>query len=106
LLDNKDSENSGVDESSPPISPSESGNQHGENHTHEDNALDVVSVLPDNDGVVVEIRDIGTADSLWVLLQKHPSEVRVNEPLANRVWVLVGIGVTVVCSVVSGPPSN
>ena len=101
LLNDENSENSRVDESSPPISPSEAGNQRRENHAHEDNALDVVSVLPDNDGIIVEVGDVGTADSLWVLLQQHPSEVRVDETLANGVWVLVGIGVTVVSSVIS-----
>lgn len=101
MLNDEDSENSGVDESSPPVSPSETCNQCREDHAHEDDALDVVSVLPDNDGVIVEVRNVGTADSLWVLLQEHPSEVGVDEPLADRVWVLVGIGVTVMSSVIS-----
>jgi hypothetical protein len=58
-------------------------------------------VLPDNDWVVIQIRDIGTANAFWVLLHDHPSEVRVEEALANGVWVLVGISVTVMSSVIS-----
>jgi hypothetical protein len=58
-------------------------------------------VLPDNDGVVIQIGNIGTTNTLWVLLHDHPSEMRVEETLPNGVWVLVGIGVSVVGSVIS-----
>jgi hypothetical protein len=32
-------------------------------------------MLPDDDGVIVEVGDVGTADALWVLLHDHPSEM-------------------------------
>jgi len=106
LLNNEDAENSSIDESTPPISPSNTGDKAWENHTHENNTLDVVAVLPDNDGIVIKIRDIGTANSLWVLLHNHPSEMGVKKTFANRVWVLVGIGITVVSTMVSRPPAD
>ena len=62
-------------------------------------------MLPDNDGVLIEIRDVSAANTLGILFHKHPPEVRVQETLADGVWVLLGIRVSVVGSVVSGPPS-
>jgi hypothetical protein len=106
LLNEEDSEDTSVDESTHPVTPAESGNEAREDHSHEDNALDVVAVLPDNDRVVIQIGDIGTTNALWVLLHDHPSEMRVKETLSNGVWILVGIGVSVVCSVISRPPSD
>ena len=62
-------------------------------------------MLPDNDGVLVKIRDVGAADTLGILFHKHPPEVRVQETLADGVWILIGIRISVVRSVISGPPS-
>jgi hypothetical protein len=77
LLDNEDSENTSVDESTKPVSPSEASNKAREDHSHSDDSLDVVAVLPYDNRIIVKIRDIGTTNSLWVLLHEHPSEVRV-----------------------------
>jgi hypothetical protein len=62
--------------------------------------------LPDNDGVLVEISDVCASDAFGVLLHDHPSEVGIEETLADRVRVLVGVGITVVSTVVSSPPSD
>jgi len=73
-------------------------------------------VLPDNNGILIEIRNIGTANSPGVLLHHHPSYainmlaaerwqseethvLAIKKSLADRVRVLVGIGVTMVRSV-------
>jgi len=101
LLNEEDTKDTGVDETTEPVSPSNTGDKHGEDHSHEDDGLDVVAVLPDDDWVVVEVGDIGTADSLWVLLHDHPSDVRVEKTLADGVWVLVGVGVSVVGTMIS-----
>ena len=106
LLDEEDAEDASVDESSLPVSPSEAGDEAREDQAHEDDGLDVVSVLPNHDRIIVQIRDVCSADALWVLLHDHPAEVRVEEALADGVWVLVGIGISVVSSVISGPPTN
>jgi len=55
LLNEEDSENSSVDESTLPISPSNTSDEAREDHAHEDDGLDVVSVLPNNDRVIVQI---------------------------------------------------
>ena len=106
LLNEEDAENPGVDEATEPITPKETRNERREDETHEKNDLEVVLVLPDDNWIFIEVGDVGTADSLWVLLHDHPAKVRVEETLANGVWVLVGIGISVVGSVVSCPPSD
>lgn len=106
LLDEEDAENTSVDEAAEPVTPAETGNDGGEDETHEDDGLQVVAVLPDHHGVVVEVRDVGSADTLGVLLHEHPTEVRVEETLADGIGVLVGVGVSVVSTVVSRPPSD
>jgi len=55
LLNKENSEDSSVDETSHPVSPSEASDKARENHAHEDDGLDVVSVLPDDDWVIVQI---------------------------------------------------
>merc|ERR1712227_600766 len=79
LLDKEDTEDTGVDEPTEVVTPADTGNEGREDEAHEENDLEVVLVLPDNDRVVVEIRDVGTTNSLGVLLHEHPAEVRVEE---------------------------
>lgn len=106
LLDEANSEDTGIDEATDPVTPTETGNEGREDETHGENALDVVAVLPDDDGVLVEIGDVGSALSLRVLLEDHPADVGVEETLSDGVGILLGIGVTVVSSVAVRPPSN
>lgn len=106
LLDEEDAEDTGVDETTSPVIPAEATDEHGEDKAHGDNALDEVGVLEDDDGVIVEIGDVSAANALGVLLHDHPSQVRVQETLADGVGILLGIGVAVVSAVVSGPPSD
>jgi hypothetical protein len=65
-----------------------------------------VTVLPDDDGVLVQIGDVGTANTLGVLLHDHPAKVRVPETLTNGVGVLLGVGITVVSTVAASPPAD
>jgi len=106
LLDEEDTEDTGVDESTEPVTPAKTSNEHGDDQTHTEDNLEVVAVLPDDDWVLVQIRDVGSANSLGVLLHDHPAEVRVPETLANGVRVLFGIGVTVVSTVATSPPAD
>ncbi|KAI6759232.1 hypothetical protein HG530_009912 [Fusarium avenaceum] len=99
LLDEANTEDTGIDQTTPPVTPTKTSDESREGKSHEENRLDVVLVLPDNNGVLVEIGDIGSALALRVLLQDHPSHVRVHETFADRVRVLVGIGITVVNTV-------
>ena len=106
MLNEEDSENASVDESSHPVAPTKTSNKAREDHAHEDNDLDIVAMLPDDDGVIVQVGNVSTANTLWVLLHDHPANVRVEETLSNGVWILVGIGISVMSAVISGPPSD
>lgn len=106
LLDEEDAEDAGVDESTQEITPEKTGNDRWENETHEQDDVEVVLVLPDDDWVLVEIGDIGTSNTLWVLLHDHPSNVRVPETLLDRVGILVGVGVSVMGTMIARPPTD
>jgi hypothetical protein len=63
-------------------------------------------VLPYDNRVFVEIGNISTADTLGVLLHHHPPKVGIKQTLADRVRVLLGVGVAVVSPVVTSPPAD
>jgi hypothetical protein len=106
LLDETNTEDTGIDETTPPVTPAKTSNKSRESESHEENTLDVVLVLPDDNGVLVEIGDVSSALAFRVLLEDHPTHVRVHETLANRVGILLGIGISVVNTVTIGPPSD
>lgn len=58
------------------------------------------------DSVLVQVRDVRTSHLLGVRLKEHPAEVRVQKTLADRVGILVGVGVAVVSTVAAGPPAD
>lgn len=106
LLDEEDSENTGVDEAALPVTPTQTSNNSRNNETHNGNNPEVVLVLPDDNGVLVQVGNVGTANALGILLHDHPANVRVQETLADRVGVLVGVGVAVMSPVIARPPSD
>ena len=106
LLDEEDTEDTAVDVATSRVTPAKTANKGRDDKGHGDDTLDVVLVLENDDGVLVEIGDVGTADSLGVLLHDHPADVGVEETLADRVGILVGIGVSVVSTVIPGPPTG
>lgn len=99
LLDNKHTQDSGVDEATEPVAPAKTGDEGGEDESHEDDALHEVPVLPDNDGILVQVGDVGTTDSLGVLLHDHPANVAVEKTLPHGVGVLLSVGIPVVSTV-------
>lgn len=105
LLDEEDTEDACVDESTEPVVPPKTCNERGEDEAHEEDNLEVVAMLPDNDRIFIQVADIGPPNSLGVLLHDHPTKVGVEETLANRVGILVGIGVSVMGTMISSPPS-
>lgn len=93
----------GKEETSLPVAPTETGNTHREEQSHDEQQRQVVVVLPPDDLAPRQIRDIGDTD-LGSRLEDHPTDVCPPEPLVGRVRVERGVGVTVVSSVASGPP--
>lgn len=63
-------------------------------------------MLPYNDGVFVEVSDVGTTSVLGVLLENHPAKMRVEKTLADGVGVLDSVGVSVVSAVIPRPPAD
>jgi len=106
LLDEEDAQDARVDEAALPVVPEETGNGRREDQAHGENDLDVVLVLPDHHGVLVQVGNVGAADAFGVLLHDHPAKMAVEEALANAVRVLARVGVTVVGTVVTGPPAD
>ena len=106
LLHEEDAKNAGINEAALPVTPAKTSQKHGKDEAHEDDNLEVVTMLPHDDRVIVQIGNVGTTDPLWVLFHDHPAKVRVQETLADRVRVLVGVGVAMVSTVVSRPPAD
>lgn len=99
LLNNEDAQDTSVNEAANPVVPAQTSDHGGEDETHGDNAREEVQVLPDNDGVLVEVGDVGSADALGILLHDHPSDVAVQQTLPDGVGVLLCVGVAVVGTV-------
>lgn len=79
-MNEQQAHDSSVHESSFPVSPSEAGDEGGEDEAHEDDEPQEVLVLPSDDGVlgqVGHICDTGSATGL----DEHPAHVRVKETL-------------------------
>ena len=106
MLNEENAENSAIYESAQPVAPAKTAHERREDKAHEENDLQVVAMLPDNNRVLVKIRDISPANPLRILLHQHPAEMGVEKTLANRIWVLVGISVAVMGAMVPGPPSH
>jgi len=94
---------SGKEETSLPVTPTETSNTHGEEQSHDQKQRQIVVVLPPDDLRSSQVGDIGDTD-LGSRLEDHPTDVSPPEPFVGRVRVEVGVGVTVVSSVSSGPP--
>jgi hypothetical protein len=105
-LDDSHSQNTSVDVAAQEVTPAETAHKRGHDQGHGDDTLDEVAVLPDNDGVFIQISDVGAADAARVLLHDHPADVAVEKTLADGIGILIGIGVAVVRAVKAGPPSR
>lgn len=75
LLNRHDTEDTSVDESSFPISPAEPRDQGRHDPGEEYRNRGIVLVLPNNEGVVGEVGDVGAAVFLVVLVKKQPAHV-------------------------------
>ena len=103
MVNKHQSSGTGEKESSSPISPSESGDGHREEESHGDDEREIPLVLPDDDLVLGEIRNIGDS-GFSSRLEDHPSDVRPEETLVRGVGIEIGVGVSVMRSMSSRPP--
>jgi hypothetical protein len=66
LLDKKDTKNASIDKSADPVVPEDARHGGREDETHHQCYFDVVAVLPDNDSILIQIRDVSSTDPLGV----------------------------------------
>jgi hypothetical protein len=66
LLNKEESQDTGVDNATEPVTPEETGNGSWEDDTHDKRNTDIIAVLPDDNWVLVEIRNVGTTNAFWV----------------------------------------
>jgi len=103
VVDEQQPSGTGKEETSLPIAPTETGNTHGEEQSHDQQERQVVVVLPPDDLASGQVGNVGDTD-LGPRLEDHPADVCPPEPFVGRVRVEAGVGVTVVGSVATGPP--
>lgn len=106
LLDEEYTEDTSVDKPTDPVTPSETSNKCWEDQSHKNNNPEIVLVLPDDNRILVQVGDVCSSNSLGVLLQNHPSQMRVHKTLADTIRVFVGIGITMMSPVIPGPPTD
>ena len=106
LLDEEEPQDPCIYQTSFPITPAKSSDDHWEQHAENKNEFTIVPVLPDDDGVLVQVRDISPSLVLGVLLQYHPHEVGVPYAFPYTVRVFDSIGPPMVSSVFAAPPSD
>mmetsp|Transcript_19715 Transcript_19715/g.28695 ORF Transcript_19715/g.28695 Transcript_19715/m.28695 type:complete len:337 (-) Transcript_19715:31-1041(-) len=106
LVNDERSTHASIHHSSPEVIPAERGHHNRENKGKADRDWEVVLVLPHYEFVLVQISDIDSARAPLFLLEHHPANMSVPEPLMNCIRVLLGIHISVMGSVVSTPPPD
>ena len=106
MVDKDESADTGVKESTSPVTPTKTSNNSGKEEAHDEDNDSVVLVVHANEAIRVEICDICTTNTFGVLFQDHPTEMSVHQALSDRVWIFLCVGVTMMSAMVSRPPSN
>lgn len=102
LLNNEDPENTGIDETTLPISPSKAGDETWENHAHEYDNLDVMTMLVNDDWIIIQIGDVCPSNSIRVLQHYHPPDVGIQQALSDGIGIFVCVGTSKSVSTDSG----
>lgn len=103
VVDEGETSGTGEEEASAPVTPSETSDDGREDETHADDKGEIPAVLPLDDLVVGQVRDVGDS-RLATGLEDHPSDVSPKETALSRVGVEIGVGVAVVSAVAARPP--
>ena len=100
LLHEENAKDASIDEATEPVIPAKACHNRGQNESHENNNFQVMAMLPNDNRVFVQISNVRTTDPLRVLFHNHPSKMAIQQTLANRVGVLVGVGVSMMGPVI------
>ena len=94
-----------VDQTTLPVIPEQSGDNHRGNETSNQNKLEVPPVLPPDNVVLAQVRDISHT-GFPARLEDHPTNVCPPETPVRVVRVEFGVSVTMVGTVTTRPPFN
>lgn len=106
LMNEKHATETSVDQRAPEITPSQVADGEGEDKAKEESNGQIVPVLEHNTLVRVEVADVDATSTTGVLLENHPSDVRVPEPLQHAIGILVRVHIPVVGAVIAAPPAG
>lgn len=106
LLDKQKAKNACIYQTTLPITPAQSSYDHWKQHSKGQDQISIIPVLPNNDRVFVQVRDIRSSIVLGVLLQGHPHKVCIPSPLHHAIGVLGCVCPSVVRSVLAAPPPD
>mmetsp|Transcript_31427 Transcript_31427/g.78885 ORF Transcript_31427/g.78885 Transcript_31427/m.78885 type:complete len:533 (-) Transcript_31427:397-1995(-) len=88
------------------ITPEIPSNHRRNHQTPENGHGQVELVLEGHHAIIVQVIDVGTAKLLVILAQQHPAHVRVEEATTSVVRILVSIGVAMMYTMITRPPTN
>lgn len=98
-------ENSRVDVSTSKVTPAKPRDDSRDNEAHNKDERQIIPMLPPYNGALREVANISnTGSATW--LEQHPSYMGVEEAFVGVVGIKVGVGVTVVRTMTTGPPFN
>jgi len=103
VVDKEQTSECRIEVAATPIAPEVTGNDGRDGNTHQEKDPDKPFVLPTDDRVAVEIRDISNT-RLATGLEDHPTDVRPEEPVVGTIGIEVGVSVTMMSTVAAGPP--
>ena len=93
------------EETSSPVAPEDSCNCCWNDKAHEYDQLEIPSVLPLNSRISGQVRDISDT-RFSARLNQHPADVRPKEALVCVIRIKFGIGVAMVSTMSSRPPTD
>lgn len=104
VVDGDETGDAGKEETTAPVAPAEAGNEGGEDEAHEESDENVKFVLELDDGVGLEVFNVGVTDTVIGAVDDHPSKVRKDEASMGAIGILVSVGPAMMGTVAAGPP--
>jgi hypothetical protein len=101
LLNKQKPKNACIHQTTLPIAPAQASYKHWKQHPEHQDDRSIIPVLPDDDRVFVQVRDIRSSLVFGILLQDHPHEVRVPDSLHYTIGVVACICETVMRTMLS-----
>lgn len=88
-----------------PVTPKQPANHSWNDERHHQHDIQVIAVLPLCDVVLPEIANI-CSTGFPTRLENDPPDVREQQPFVRVVRIEIGVGIAMVGTMTSGPPSD